>query len=469
MSSRIAKLLWIATEKVGLTLLSLVTFFVYAKFLGPSELGLAILALSIVQGLALVFANLFEDALVRHQQPSPSDFHSAFWGGLVLTSGLSLVVLLAAYSWLSQPLAALVYWALPILPLTATTSIYVAQLRRQGQFKLLSQRQLLGRTCGALFGLAMIAGGYGALAIIGQALIGSILGFATLLIGAEYRPRWQLKMNHATALVSVGWPLALKRLSWDALIRGIPLVLGVVSGAAAVGFYSLAWRLVEMPRSAMVSGILSYALPVFSRRQQDSTQLQTLFCDATKATSLFLVPCFVGLAALVPIVVPWIFGPEWQPAVLPAQVLAIAMAISCTRVFVPVAFTAVSKTSTNLIVDMTTSALALVITCIAGPVWGALAGAMAMLLRVLIALPFGILALQRVVGIDANSQWHAVRPVILASFLMMAFVSAIVANVPLSALVTSGLALFVGIAAYGISLSLINPSWWRDLRGFITS
>ena len=38
--------------------------------------------------------------------------------------------------------------------------------------------------------------------------------------------------------------------------------------------------------------------------------------------TMTIFPLLVGLVVLAPVVVPWLFGPDWVPAVLPTQLLA---------------------------------------------------------------------------------------------------------------------------------------------------
>ncbi|HLV18004.1 MAG TPA: polysaccharide biosynthesis protein, partial [Pseudomonas sp.] len=62
---RLARLAWIFSEKFGLILLSMLSFFVFAHLLSPEELGLGVLIIVIVELVALLFSSLIEDPLVR--------------------------------------------------------------------------------------------------------------------------------------------------------------------------------------------------------------------------------------------------------------------------------------------------------------------------------------------------------------------------------------------------------------------
>src|SRR3954470_13078780 len=63
------------------------------------------------------------------------------------------------------------------------------------------------------------------------------------------------------------------------------------------------------------------AFPVFSRTT-DGDAMYALRRRMVRLLTIVVFPLLTCLAILAPVVVPWVFGPEWQPAVLPTQILA---------------------------------------------------------------------------------------------------------------------------------------------------
>ncbi|PKF78857.1 hypothetical protein CW749_15085 [Vibrio sp. vnigr-6D03] len=468
MNNRIAKLLWIAVEKFGMTVVSIASFFIYAKLLTPTEFGVAVLALSIGQGIALIFGNLFEDALVRHNNPDSTHFDTAFWGGISISLFLCATVLtICGLMQLDPALFNLIAFSLLHIILVSVSSLYVAKFRREGRFDTLAKRSMFSRLVGAASGIGLALYSFGSVAVVAQSVIIELVGLGYLLLVTNHRIGLSFQRKAFFELSSVGWMLCVRRLSWDASIRGIPIVLGMTAGTAAVGLFGFAWRMVEMPRSAIASGLLSYALPVFSRRQNQKEELCQLFQISTKFTAMIVTPLFVGLALVAPTLVPWLFGDKWLDAILPTQIFAIVAVISLARIYVPVSFTAVAKPSTALISDMVGTIVALAVTAVLGASYGAMAAALGMLLRVFVTMPFSMKGYSKIFGLNGLNQIKPVSAAWMAS-LGMVFAVAISGQYIESSLAIISLATcLIGAASYVLCMKLVYPSWQQDLRQFL--
>ena len=461
--------MWIAVEKFGMTLLSLTTFFIYAKLLNPFEFGMAVLALSIGQGLALIFGSLFQDALVQHQSPTSHHFDTAFVAGISISALLSLFVLLICYLLnLEQALINLIAFSLLHIVLVSVSSVYVAILRREGRFDTLAKFSLLSRVVGATAGIGMALNGMGSLAVVAQSVMIELVGLAYLIINSKHRMGLRIKRDCFIELCSFGSMLSLRRMSWDVSIRGIPIVLGMSAGTAAVGLFGFAWRLVEMPRSAIASGLLSYALPVFSRRQHQKKELCQLFQNSTKFTAMIVTPLFVGLALVAPTLIPWLFDDKWIEAIVPTQLMAIVAVLSMARIYVPVSFTAVARPSTALFSDIVASIVALTITALFGASHGVMAAVFALMVRILVTLPFTMKGYTNIFGLSWVNQ---IRPLTAAWFASLGMATAVLTFLQLIELTPAILfaaSATIGVISYLLIICVVYPSWHKDFRQFLS-
>jgi O-antigen/teichoic acid export membrane protein len=468
-TARLTKLMWIVFEKFGISLISLLTFIVYAKILGPYELGIAVLALSVGQGLALIFGSLFEDALVQQSELKATQLNSAFFGSLIISLTICLLsVMVLQNLHLELLLKQLILVSLIQLPLIALSTIYVAQLRRNGAFKQLAHRTLFGRLLGAASGLYLVTHGAGAWAVLIQAVSAEILGLLVLLFTSNYRPRVNFNLAAMLALLKIGGPLALRRLSWDITVRGVPLVIGISASASAVGTFSLAWRLVEMPRSAIASGIVSFALPVFSRNQHLPEALRTLFCYATRMTSFLVIPLFFGLSAVAPLLIPLLFGEQWHDAIWVTQLLSLVAAYSVTRLYTPTLLTAMARPNLTLSSDIFASLSCLFVAWWLAPDYAAEAGAFGLIARAVISAPFSYLGVTKALGLSAKTQLASAIHSLLAASLMFLVVLLLPEYLEFSHLVLLACSIAIGASCYLVSYSLLQPQWISDLKQFVS-
>ena len=97
-----------------------------------------------------------------------------------------------------------------------------------------------------------------------------------------------------------------------------------------VGFYYRAFTVgVEYERR--LSGIVArIAFPIYSRTEDPARRL-ALRLRIVRVNVVLVYPMLALFIALAPSLMPWLFGPQWVPAVLPAQILAVAGMASCVR------------------------------------------------------------------------------------------------------------------------------------------
>lgn len=184
---RLVTLGWIFTEKFGLILLSMITFVAYARLLSPAELGVGTIIIAIVELVGLIYSSVLEDPLVRLQRLEDKHISTAFWAA-VLVSLLSIVLIsVAVVFYTSDPM---LRWMTALASVkilfTMMARVYVAQMRRSGNFKMLASRTLLGKVVGGVAGIAVALWGLGAWAVIAQALI---MEFVSIIVLMRADPR----------------------------------------------------------------------------------------------------------------------------------------------------------------------------------------------------------------------------------------------------------------------------------------
>jgi O-antigen/teichoic acid export membrane protein len=70
--------------------------------------------------------------------------------------------------------------------------------------------------------------------------------------------------------------------------------------------------------------------PVYTRTEDPARRL-ALRLRIVRVNVVLVYPMLALFIALAPTMMPWVFGPHWIPAVLPAQILAVAGMASCVR------------------------------------------------------------------------------------------------------------------------------------------
>src|SRR5262245_9719912 len=88
--------IWALLESGGLSVLALVTLLILARLIGPTELGIAALALGIVQILTILVEMLLHDAIVQRRDLHDAHNDTAFWTSLGVGVALAAICALLA-------------------------------------------------------------------------------------------------------------------------------------------------------------------------------------------------------------------------------------------------------------------------------------------------------------------------------------------------------------------------------------
>ncbi len=465
---RLAKLLWIFIEKFGLVLLSVVSFLVYALVLSPEQLGLGVIVLGLVELVTLLNTATFDSAFTRLDKIKVRQDGSLFWGGTGIAILCALAINLVAVLYSPDPdIWLMVLVASLILPLQMASRVHVAHMRRDGNFKALAKRTLAGKLMGMLAGISAAYAGWGPWAIILQAVVMQTVATTVLLYTEKRRLPFFVDWSFIRELAVIGMPVAVKAMSWNLMNRGVILILGFTAGTAAVGYYNLANRLIELPRTAIFSGLMSYALPVFARRKHDVEGLRTFYFQATQLSLIALAPLFIGLALMAEDLLYLIFADKWLASVPILQILAVVASIGFVFVFTSSLLVALKQQAITLKAEITGTLLALLVVFLLGSQYGALAGAAGMCIRILFIVPVNVWALNKVLAMSARQNMQLVMPSFVGCCIMAIVVSWLqqFSTSPswLHLLLMSAFGAFVYVLTY----TFAHMQWIGDLKAFL--
>ena len=100
-------------------------------------------------------------------------------------------------------------------------------------------------------------------------------------------------------------------------------ILGARMAAVDVGFFWRAYQLGVLYQSKISQIMLRVSFPVYSRTQGRANLLR-LRMKIVRLHAIVIIPLLSAFVVVAPIAIPFIFGAAWEPAVVPAQIMAIA-------------------------------------------------------------------------------------------------------------------------------------------------
>ena len=316
---------WIAYARVAIEVLLLGSMVVLARLMPPSAFGMFAVVL-IVQELAVtVPGEGIGSALVQRRNVRREHFQGGLALSLLIGIGMAAIFLVLAATVVpvlfGSETAALVALATPCFLLGAVFALPMAVLRRRLDFRRISLIDLTQSCVRSVTSIVLAAGfGLDAPALV---LGGLAAMCATAVVALAFAPvpvpRWRAAAIRD--LLPYGGPAALACVAWTGFRNGDYAIVGARLGAAQAGFYWRGYQLaVEYQRK--ISTVMSQiAFPVLSRTA-GSEEMFALRRRMVRLLTVTLFPLLATLVLVAPVLIPWLFGPAWEPAVLPTQILA---------------------------------------------------------------------------------------------------------------------------------------------------
>lgn len=419
LKNRIINILWVTAEKFGLVILSVFSFFIYAKLLTPEQIGLGILLLAGVEFCSMLIIAAIESSLIKLKSISADQDGTLFWSVLFLSFLLS--ALIYGCYWLyfddssTRFVALLAVLALPFL---LGGRVHIVHMRKQKQFKKLAHRTIVGKLAGMGAGIGLAIYGAGSYAIVVQTLV---MAITSLLLIMAFERRYlplTFDRNFLVEMSKLGIPASLKMMNNNLFMKGLVIVIEVKLGTVAVGFYNFANRLIELPRSAIISTILSYANPVFSDRKNRGLELEDFYLKSTKIGLLVIFPFFIGLNLVCDTLVHLLFGDKWSDSIPLLKGLAIITTFSLFFMALPSALIANGKTKLGLKGHMASSVIALVATIISIPYLGLMGVLVGAAIRVFIISAVNYVVMLKVLNVKFKNWFSCIFPSMFSALIM---------------------------------------------------
>jgi O-antigen/teichoic acid export membrane protein len=134
---------------------------------------------------------------------------------------------------------------------------------------------------------------------------------------------------YARQILAASWPLAVSSLAVSLYYRFDSVILFNARGADEVGFYSAAYKFIDVAQLAP-SLLVAPLLPLAAASLGGEAARRTvLFSMATRVGMVVGVGTGLMMAVLAPVLVAYLYGSQFQPAVVPLLWLALAFVGIC--------------------------------------------------------------------------------------------------------------------------------------------
>lgn len=454
---------WTTMQNVGMQAISLGVFFLLARLLHPEAFGLVALAVVFIDFVALFLSYGLPEAIVQRHTLDQEHLDTAFWvilgAGIVLTLlGIASAGPVAAL--FKQPqLKSIIRWLSLSFFLRSLSQVQVAILRRQLALKIIATRSMVAGFVGGATAVIMALLGFGVWSLVGRQLIIELVSVLILWPACNWWPGLKFSIRHGKELFGFGVSMMGGNILNFFNRRTDDFLIGYFLGPVALGYYTVAYRLLLIMTQLWGQIVGSVAFPAFSRVQKELERLREMFYSATRLTSLVAFPAFLGIFALVPELVPTLFGQQWAPSIPVMQVLTFIGLLHAVLFFQYTVMAGVGKPSWYLGLQVMIT-VANVIGFLIAVRWGIVAVAISYVIVAYLFAPLSVWLVYRLIEIDLLRYLRLFLPAATGSLVMLAFIFSLKLSltnlVPLQFLLTG--CIVMSALAYAVTIRLVAPS-----------
>jgi PST family polysaccharide transporter len=324
--SAISGVKWSSISHFGRRGLSLLTTIILARLLAPADFGLIAMAAVVIS-----FIELFQDlgtatAVIQRKNPSQALLASMFW----LNAGFGLAAMLVLY--LASPLAGAFYREPQVIPimqvlslsflLSGLSNLQKSLLERNLEFDKLALIEIGTTLFATLVGITAALLGHGAWSLVYQMLAGNVLATLLFWSASRWRPSWQFDWPEIRSVMGFSLNLTGANIFNYFARNADKLLIGRFLGSQELGYYDLAYRLMQFPLQGISAVIGRVMFPLYSRMQDDAGQFGRTYLKVASAIALISFPLMLGLTALARPFVLTLFGVGWMPVIPLLLILA---------------------------------------------------------------------------------------------------------------------------------------------------
>lgn len=321
-------ILWIAFQKYGTMLLTLVSNIILARMLSPSDFGVLGVLMTFIAFSDIFIEGGLTSSLIQKGNPTKDDFSSVFFFNVVVSIAFFIILLLSApyiskffnTEQITETLRAIGV----VLIINAVSIIPLVQLQIHLKFKNLSLYNLTGNFIGVLFGITLAFSGFGVWSLVIKTITTQLTIAVIIWAKSSWRPSFHFSTANIKSLYNFGGFIFLSTFIEFLYSYLQPILIGKMFSMSSLGYFSQARRIEEIPANSMVSIVNTVTFPIYSKLKSDYKQLIANASKSLCCLSYINFPIMFFLILGSKNIILILFGEKWLPSYPLLQILCIA-------------------------------------------------------------------------------------------------------------------------------------------------
>ncbi len=308
-------LFWSLGQQFGVMALQLANMMIIARVLTPAEIGMFVVALSIVTMLQALREMGVTNYLIRDRHLTDDTIRAAFGMSIALCSLLMVILLMLRSpleTWMDTPgLAAVLGPILLVIAIFPIEQPAMALIRRDMRFDVLARLSILAKFLGVVTSISLALMGFSTMALVWGLLMESVVRTALLARAENRHLRVGPSLRGWRPLLSFGAWVSGASLAGQAAAELPKILLGALLGPGPTAIFDRAVRIPGLVRMGIFMPLSRVLLSSFSEDLRQGNDLGPKVIRLTTITSGMVWPTFAVMSLLAEEIILLMLGPQW--------------------------------------------------------------------------------------------------------------------------------------------------------------
>ncbi|MEA4805515.1 lipopolysaccharide biosynthesis protein [Acetobacterium wieringae] len=200
-----------------------------------------------------------------------------------------------------------------------------ALLQKEMQFKVISIINTLAALINGAVAIILAFKGFGAWSLVVAQIISVMLQTVLSIIYKPIKFRLKIEKESAKELLNFGTGYALSKVFNNIASQGDYFVVSQTLGSEALGFYSRAYQLLQVPTNLIATVMERVLFPLLAMYQDEHEKIRYVVMNLTALIAILAFPITIVSLTMGADLVQVVLGPKWEETILPFKILIISL------------------------------------------------------------------------------------------------------------------------------------------------
>ena len=292
---------------------------VLARLLAPEDSGLMAMAMVIIGFMETFYELGTGSAIIQKKEISQELLSSLFYINIFF--GIFLAVLFGS----SGHFVAELYQDDRVAPILQVMGlvffissfglVHHALMRRNLNFDRLTIIETITLVIDSVVAIVLAVMGWSVWALVYSLLANRLALTVLLFVSEKWRPGFQFSITEVKTVLSFTLNLTGSKIFNYFSRNSDKFIIGRFLGAASLGYYSLAFKLITYPIEFVQTALGRVLFPALARLE-DNKSFRIMYLRACGAIALLVFPIMVGMGTLADPFINVVYDSKWEPSVI---------------------------------------------------------------------------------------------------------------------------------------------------------